>query len=180
MRGNTLFGSLGFGAVCALGSIPWLMVTTPLFGRPWALALYCLAAAVLYLVIIAPSAARSLAMGGLAGVLALVVGLLAPWPPEAILGAVLIVAVVRSGFLYRSRPARALLLEGSLAIGGLVTAYALAGSTLLGTALAIWSFFLVQSLFFLTGGVRERDANELQIDPFEQARRKALALMEEV
>ena len=179
MRGNSLLGALAFGAVAALGSIPWTMIAGPVFGRLWAVALYCLATVVLYVVTIAPTWPRGLAIGGLAGLLAAAFGILAPWPSEAIFGAVLVLAIARSGFLYRSRPARALLLECSLAGGGLLAAYTLARPTLLGAALAIWSFFLVQSLYCLTGGVRERLPEEPSIDPFEQARRRALALMEE-
>ena len=64
-------------------------------------------------------------------------------------------------------------------LGGLLFARALAGPTLLGAAFAVWAFFLVQGLFFLAGGVRERESPEPQIDPFERARKRALALMEE-
>ena len=92
----------------------------------------------------------------------------------------MILALSRSGFLYRSQPARALLLEGALSGGGLAFAYAMAGPGLLATALAIWGFFLAQSLFFLAGGVKQRDAEPAGTDPFEKARQRALALMDEV
>ncbi len=178
MRGNSLFGSLAFGLLAALGSIPWTMVCGPILGRLWALAIYSLAMVALYVVVIAPNWSRGVAIGGLAVGLAGVAGLLAPWPAEAIFGAALILAIARSGFLYRQAPARALALEGALAIGGLLFAYAVAGPTLLGAALAIWSFFLVQSLYFLVGGRRDRVSDEPAVDPFEKARQRALALMD--
>ncbi len=171
--------TLAFGLIAALGSIPWAMVLGPFFGQFWALAGYCLAAVVLYVVVIAPSWPRGVAAGATAGLAAIVVAVLATRPPEAILGAVLILAVARSGFLYRDRPARAVLLETALAFGGLLFARALAGPTVLSAGLGIWAFFLVQSLYHLTGGVREREPDEPLVDPFERARRRALALMEE-
>ena len=180
MRSNRLSGSLVFGAVAALGSIPWTMVTGPLFGRLWTLAGYCLAAVVLYVIAIAPSWSRGVAIGALAAVAAGVVAVLATWPSEAILGAALILAAARSGFLYRGAPARVLLLEAALIVGGLLAARVLAGPTLLSSGVAIWGFFLVQSLYFLVGGVRVREPDEPGIDPFERARKKAVALMEDL
>ncbi len=171
--------TLAFGLFAALGSIPWAMVLGPFFGQFRALAGYCLVAAVLYVAVIAPSWPRGLAAGAVAGLAAVAVAVLAARPSEVIFGAVLILAVARSGFLYRGKPARAVLLEAVLTSGGLLFARALAGSTVLSAGLAIWAFFLVQSLYSIAGGVRERESDEPQIDPFERARRRALALMEE-
>ncbi len=171
--------TLAFGGVAALGSIPWAMVFGSFFGHSWALAGYGLAAAASYAAVIAPSWPRGVAAGAAAGAAAGVTLVLATTPSEAILGAALILAVARSGFLYRGRPARTVVLEAALTCGGLLFARALAGPTVLSAGLAIWAFFLVQSLFFLAGGVREREADEPQIDRFERARKRALALMEE-
>ncbi len=171
--------TLAFGLVAALGSIPWAMVAGPFFGHPSALAGYCLTMAVLYAAVIASSWPRGVAVAGAAGLAAGSVAVLAATPSEAILGAALILAVARSGFLYRGRPARTVVLEAALTFGGLLFARVLAGPTLLSAGLAIWAFFLVQSLFFLAGGVREREPEEPRIDPFERARKRALALMEE-
>lgn len=171
--------TLAFGLVAALGSIPWAMVLGPFFGHSWALAGYCLAATALYVVIIAPSWPRGVAAGAVAGLTATAVAVLATRPSEAILGEALILAVARSGFLYRGKPARTVVLEAAVTLGGLLFARVLAGPTLLSAGLAIWAFFLIQSLFFLAGGVREREGDEPRIDPFERARKRALALMEE-
>ena len=178
--GRRLWTSLVFGAVAALASIPWTMVTGSHFGRAWALAGYCLAAVVLYVVAIAPSWSRGVVIGALAALAGGGVAVLASWPAEALLGAAVILSVTRSVFLYRGAPARALLLEGALTVGGLLFARALAGPTLLDAALSVWAFFLVQSLFFLAGGVREREGEGPAVDPFERARKRAIALMEEL
>lgn len=174
-----MFRTLAFGGVAALGSIPWAMVLGPFFGRSWALAGYCLLAVTLYLAVIARGWHRALVVGTAVSLCAGVVAVLATTPSEAVLGAVVILAVARSGFLYRGRPARTVVLEAAMTCGGLLFARLLAGPTLLSAGFAIWGFFLVQSLFFLAGGVSEREPEEPKIDPFERARRRALALMEE-
>ncbi len=171
--------TLAFGVVAALGSIPWTMVFGHFFGLSWATAGYCLAAMTLYVVTIAPGWPRGVATGAATGAAAAAVAVLATTPAEAILGAALILAIARSGFLYRGKPARTILLETAVTGGGLLFARFLAGPTLLSAGFAIWAFFLIQSLFFLAGGVREREVDEPRIDPFERARKRALALMEE-
>ncbi len=179
MRGHSLLGSLVFALVTALGSIPWMMTAGRLLGGPPALGIYCLVAMVLYVVCIAESWSRGVTIGALAGGLALLVGMLTPMPAGAVVGGGLILAIARSGFLYRGKPARVLVVEGLLVGGGLLFARAPAEGSLLATALAIWSFFLVQSLFFLIGGMRKRRSEEVAGDPFERARQQALALMDE-
>ncbi len=171
--------TLAFGLVAALGSIPWAMVSAPLFGQHWALAGYCLGLTALYVAVIAPTWPRGVTAGAITGLAAIAIAVLATRPAEAILGAALILAVARSGFLYRGKPARTAVLEAALIFGGLLFARTLTGPNLLSTGLAIWAFFLAQSLFFLAGGVREREPDEPRIDPFERARKRALALMEE-
>lgn len=179
MRGNTLIGSLAFAAVAAFAAVPWTLVMVPILWPASAVSVYALALAVLYPLWIAPTWRRGFVAATLAAGLAAVVGLVAPGLSEAVLGAALIVAVVRGGFLYRSSPARALVLEGGLLLTGLLFARALASSTSLGVGLGVWAFFLCQSLFFVAGGVRERTAEATAVDPFVGARRKALALLEE-
>ncbi len=174
-----MFKTLAFGALAALASIPWTMVLGPFVGQSWALAGFCLGAAALYAAVLTATWARGVAVAVLTGLAAAAVAILATAPSEAILGAAMILAVARGGFLYRGKPARTVVLEAALILGGLLFARALAGPTLLSAGLAVWAFFLVQSLFFLAGGVRERESDEPRIDPFERARKRALALMEE-
>ena len=179
MRRNTLSGGLAFALAAALAAVPWTMVMVPILWPVTAIAGYAAAVVALYPVWIAPSLSRGLKVGALAGLLAAVAGVLAPGLSEALLAMAAILAVARSGFLYRARPARGLVLEGGLLAVGLLFARALAGATSLGVGLGIWGFFLVQSLFFLAGGVDQRKAEEPGGDPFDQARRKALALIED-
>ena len=79
----------------------------------------------------------------------------------------------------RAEPARALVIEGGLLATGLALAHLLAGSGFLSLALAVWGFFLVQSLYFLMGGVGRRAEREEAIDPFERAHQQAVRLMDD-
>jgi hypothetical protein len=74
-------------------------------------------------------------------------------------------------------PRRAGAGELALLLGGLLFARFLAGPSLLSAALALWGFLLMQSFFFLVAGGRSQ-ATARDGDPFEQAHRRALALLE--
>jgi len=161
--------SLAFGAVAALAIVPFLLTFGPALGSAGALALSSVLSTSGYLAVVAPGHARGLRVG----FLALVMGMVLFWsasPSTTVLGSAAILAVMRSGFLYRSRPGRALLVEASLLF---------AGSSVSSVALAVWGFFLVESLFFLVGGTAARPEEEFAEDPFDRARREAVRLMEE-
>jgi hypothetical protein len=178
MRWNGFARSLLFAAVAA-GAFPvFALLANPILGRASVLSLYLLGIAVLYVVGLAPRRSRAVAAAGIASALGVGVLLLAPSLGTIAAGAALIVGVCRSGVLYRSRRARALLTETILLAGGLGLARFLAGPDTLQVAFAIWGFFLVQSFFFLLGGVAERAETPAGLDPFEVARARAVALME--
>jgi hypothetical protein len=105
------------------------------------------------------------------GVLALPLGV-----PGTAVAAAAIVAGIRSGLLYRARPLRAWAAEAGLGVGGLGLAQLLSGGSLVSISLAVWGYFLVQSVFFLIGGVTARRP-EGPIDPFDRARAQLLALL---
>jgi hypothetical protein len=66
-----------------------------------------------------------------------------------------------------------------LGAGDLAAAASLAGTSLLGWALAFWAWSLLQSLFFLVGGPRSAmQLGEPNEDAFERARRELEALLE--
>jgi hypothetical protein len=178
MRWNGFARSLLFAAVAA-GAFPvFALVANPVLGRATALSLYLLGIAVVYVAGIAPRRSRGVVAAGIGSALAAGVLLLAPSVGTIAVGAALIVGVGRSGVLYRSRRARALVAETLLLAGGLGLARFLAGPDTLQVAFAIWGFFLVQSFFFLLGGVAERAETPVGLDPFEVARARAHALME--
>ncbi|HXV60549.1 MAG TPA: hypothetical protein VEK15_07645 [Vicinamibacteria bacterium] len=171
--------SLGYGVVAALALTPFLLLIGPILGRGSAIALASVLAVSGYLTVVAPSRIQGLRVG----LLALAAGLLLlglAEPPSVLLGAGVLLSVFRSGFLFRSRPARALLVEGSLLGAGLVLARLLAsGGDALSLSFALWGFFLVQSLFYLVGGVSAAGSTQTAEDPFTRACREAARLMED-
>ncbi len=179
MRGNDFSRSLVFAAVVAAAWPAFALVAAPLVGSHTALSLYLVAAAALCVWGIPPDRARGVgaalataALGGLVLVLARDV-----W--EVAAGSALALGVARSALLYRSRAARAVLLESMLIGGGLVLARWLATPGPLGVALALWGFFAVQAGFFAVAGIRVRPSEPGRADGFEHARRRALALLDD-
>jgi hypothetical protein len=180
MRLGTFAGSLIVAAASALGAIPYLMVARPILGATTAWSTCCVAITVCYLISIAPNPARGIRIGLLAGVFGLGIVVFSPSFSVTALGCAVLLGVIRSGFVFRAEPARALLIEGGLLAGGLALANVLSGVGVLSIAMAVWGFFLVQSLFFLLGGVGRRAEREEGIDPFERAYKQAVGLMDDV
>jgi hypothetical protein len=122
--------------------------------------------------------ARALPLALIVAAAGSVIALLVRSTPELAIALAVLLALARSGILYRARPARALATEAILIGAGLLFARYLGGFTLVSTALALWGFLLVQSFFFLIGGVRVRSLVEGGADAFEEAHRRALALLD--
>jgi hypothetical protein len=179
MRLGTFAGSLVYAAISALVAIPYLMAARPILGSSIAWSSCCVAMVVGYLIAIAPSWARGIRIGLLAGVFGLGIVVLAPSTSVAVLACMVLLGLMRSGFLLRTKPARALVTETGLLAAGLAMAYVLAGWGVLSIALAIWGFFLVQSLYFLVGGIGQRAGRAEDVDPFEKAHKQAVRLMDD-
>lgn len=90
-----------------------------------------------------------------------------------------ILSWIRSGICFKGALGKTLAAELLVCLGGGVMVAALEPHTLTTWAVAIWMFFLVQSLYFVffarDSGV-ELEAES--VDPFEQARRRIEAIME--
>jgi hypothetical protein len=179
MRWNDFGRSLLFGAVAAAAFVPFAIVASPHLGWGGTLAAYAVASASAYLAGLGATRRQGLAAALLLGLLGTGVALAAPTSRDAVLGAALLLGLCRSGLLYRTRFARALLLEGILLCGGLGVAGHLLTSSTFSAVLAVWAFFLVQSVFFLVGGVETRREDAGDVDPFEAARARAIELIEQ-
>ena len=148
-----------------------------MYRRTFAIGSILLVAA--YIVVASPSLVRGLRYGALT--FGLGVGLYALAPGGVVLFAsAILLAVMRSGLLYRAKIGRAFAIEGILFLVATSVAQLLAGSTVLSYGLAVWAFFLVESAFFLFEGARSRAESGPPEDPFERARREATRLMEEL
>jgi hypothetical protein len=178
MRWNTFARSILFAALAAGFALPWLVLARPIFGGAWAIVSYLVFVVAAYLGGLAPERRRGIAVFVVAVFIGVGVALAASAPAELALGLGALLAVGRSGFLYRAPTARAVLIETVLVGGGLVFARFLAGHSPLSLGLALWGFFLVQSFFFLVGGIRVRGGGGHHPDPFQDAYGRALALLD--
>ncbi len=179
IRCNTFVRSALFAAAAAAGWLPWLVIVAPVAGAWVARATYFVVVTAVYVAGLSSQGRRRIRVALAVAVIGAVVALIAHTTAELVIGLAAIVGVARSGFFFRSAPARAIAIEATLLIGGLLFARFLAGSSLPAIALSIWGFFLVQSLFFLIVGVRAQPASGPRPDPFDEAHRRALALLDQ-
>lgn len=185
MRCNSFARSALFAALAAAGCLPWAAVASPIVG-PWnAQALYLVGITAFYLAGLSPASAggppplpRAMRTAVVAGLAAASLAVVARTTTELAIALAALLGIARSGFLYRAAPARAAATEIALLVGGLLFARFLAGSSPPSTSLALWGFLLVQSLFFLVAGTRPRSALAQHADPFDEAHRRAVALLE--
>lgn len=178
LRWNTFSRSLLFAVFAAGAALPWWMLARPFLGGARALAAYMIFVTAAYLAGLATERGRravTLAIALLAGG---TVSFFARSFTELALGLGVILAVGRSAFLYSMPPSRAVVIELAITGGGLLFARFLAGGSALALVLAPWGFFLVQSLYFLVGGVSRRTGSGAHPDPFQDAYGRALSILE--
>ena len=88
---------------------------------------------------------------------------------------------IRSGICFSATPLRAMAAETLTVGGGAGLAALLGPGTTLTWAISTWLFFLVQALyFFLVPSIAASTAARPAADPFEQAHREALRVLDEV
>jgi hypothetical protein len=177
-RWNSFGGSILFAAVAGAGLLVAITVLGPILGVSSVVSGYAVGAAILYAIGIASNRRDRAAAGALASVLGMLLLLLPIGAHATVAGAAAIVATCRSGLLYRSRPLRAILLESALLVAGLGLAQLAMGRGVASLALAAWGYFLVQSLFFLVGGVTSRPPSTEDADPFDRARSRLQELLD--
>lgn len=170
--------TLGFGLLAACVLPAGLALGAPLLGAGAVLRAIAAGLAVAYVAALGRGAARGRAATILAGVLAALLLLLPLGSVAVMVGAAALVAACRSGLLQRDLSLRALAGEALLAGAGLGLASLLAGGSALSLALAVWSYFLVQSVFFLRADAAAGRADPC-IDPFERARSRLLEVLGE-
>lgn len=178
MSRSAFLRSLLFAALAAAALWVGAPLLAPLCGARGAARFLLLAGVGAHVAIAAPSRGRGLLAAGSAALLGVALLALPLGIGATAVGGAAWLGVCRSGLLYRSRPARALLLELALLGSGLALAAFLADHSLASLALACWGFWLVQSAFFLVGGVAPRPEDSPQEDPFDRARSRILALLD--
>jgi hypothetical protein len=174
-----LLRTCGFGVLAALGVVVWQLALRWLVPPSSSFAMYALLCACAFPVAVAPSLRAAAAAVALSLPLALCAALVTPDAATAVLCAALVAALGRA-VLYRARPARALFVELALLGLGFVAARLLGGTGPFGLALGLWSYCLVQSLFFLLVTPEPRAGAAPPGDPFDAAHQRALGLLESV
>lgn len=175
-RWNGFAPALVFGAVAAAGLLVLEPLLAPWLGLRGSLRCFAVGVATLYLLGLGESWRRGFVASALAAALGTLLLAMPLGVASTAYGAAGLVALGRSGVLYRARPLRAFCLEALLLLGGTALAGFLAGTSLTSLALAVWGYFLVQSAFFLVGGVSIR-REPGPVDPFERAAAELQALL---
>ncbi len=178
MRWNEFGGSLRFAALAALGFPLARLLLDPILGPLLATKFILVATGALYPICIAPTLRRGFAGGALVAFLGSSLLLGGSRTSELALGLAVGIALARSVLLYRARMVRGVALELALTLGGLLLARWFASPGLLGGSLALWGYFLAQSVYFPLSGALPR-RREHAGDVFDQARARLKTLLRE-
>lgn len=168
--------TLAFGAVAALGVVAWQLLFMHLLGAAMSFSLYSALCCCAFPIAIAPSLRAALGAVGLAVPLAGAVLVLTPDATTTLVCCALVVALTRA-VMFRAQVARSVVVEVVLFVLALGAARLFGGGTPFGLGLGLWSYFLVQSSYFLCLRPHERQA-DIVADAFETAHDRALALLQ--
>lgn len=164
-------------AFCAgVATIPWLLASVQWLGFDAAALLYWAGALVLYPLFIAPSLRRGIAGSILSAVLVFAPLVTFPDLDAMVVLGPLLIGIVRSGILYPRPLSRALLFEAVCGLAALVLAALVYERDPWSTACAVWSFYLVQSVFPLTLS-NVKVPCPPPVDPFEAAKANAESVL---
>ena len=167
--------SAAFGVLAALGVIAWQVAFMAFFGAEATFQVYAVLCACAFPLAIAPSLRAAVGSLAITVPLGFCVLLLAPDAVSTVLAAAFTIGVARV-VMFRAVTGRSLLLELVLLVASLAVASALGGGRPLSLALGVWSFFLVQSAYFLCQ--RSAQRAETAADAFDVAHRRAISLLE--
>lgn len=179
MRWGTFSQSVLFGAVAAAAFAPFALIFSPWFGVQWALVGFAAGVIPFYLTGLGNTRRRGFAAALFASALIAAIAIFDAAPREALVGVALALGLARSGLAHPGAFVRSVLVESLLLVVGLSVAATLIGGSTLSVVLAIWAFFLVQSVFFLVSRTNSMAECEL-VDPFDEARDRAIAILDDV
>lgn len=178
MRWNGFFRSIAFAAVAALAYLPTLSVFDPWLGYRESLIAFIVLTSSVYAMGLVPERRRGFAAAALIAAIVAGAALATRAPHTVALVALVSIGVVRSGWLRPTTFGRAAWIELGILFGSALLGSFLVGHGALGGAFAVWGVGLVQSTYFLLAATSLRSVPHQ--DPFEAARRRAIALLEEV
>ena len=171
-------GTLGFGLAAGIGFPGFALLAAPFLGAPTALNLWLALGAISYSALLGRNWRERITGAFLAAVFVVPAALLAHGTASLAMGAALAIAIVRTHQLGTGRLARMIALEGMLAVLGFAFVTALSGPGWVAASLAIWGWFLVQSLYFLVGGLVAQGA-DADVDRFDLAAREVARILED-
>ena len=180
MTVNGLMRSLFFGAAAAIALVFVLHIAAPFLGSTKVFEFYLAGSAIAYAALLGSTPQRSIRNAAAAFAGSMLVVMVSGGMAGLAIGLTCVLAMVRSGLEYSTKPIRAIAIETTL--GGLALGFAawVAWPGWLGAAAGLWAFALVQSLYFLVP-VRLRDTSKTDLgDPFDHARERLLMLLEEL
>ena len=177
-RRHPMRGTILFGLACALMFGPSVYIWS--FGLPWRL--------IFGLTIWSYLAAYALLLCRWSGaparqsILPLLVGLTAVFwadhPAGLLMVSAAVLAWIRSGLCFQGRVLSRIATEVLVTGGGIALGAFFAPNGILTWSLGIWSFFLIQSFYFIVFQETGRAVvSEAPADPFERARRGAEAIL---
>lgn len=161
-----------FAALAALVAVAGVVFAGPLVGAGPAIAGFFGALSLAWIFGAAPKASAGFLALLVAGPIVAFALLVWPAPTPMAVGVTALIGVARGVFLRRGPAARTVVVEGVVAVGSLGLASAFVPGGLTGLGLAVWSYFLVQSLPMLIAATRE-PAPSLEPDAFAAAMSRA-------
>lgn len=179
MSVNGLTSSLCFGAAAAIAFVFAQHLAAPLVGSASVHAFYWTGCTIAYAALLGSTPRRAIRNAAAAFVGSMLVLMISSGMGGLAIGLTMVLALVRSGLEYATKPARGFVVETLLGGLGLGFASWVASPGWLGDAAGFWAFALVQSLYFLVPGRGRRRADAGIGDPFERARERLLGLLEE-
>ena len=180
MRVNGLTSSLCFGAAAAIAFVFAQHLAAPLVGSANVLVFYLAGCTIVYAALLGSTPRRAVRNAAAAFMGAMLVVMVSSGMGGLAIGLTSVLAVVRSGLEYSTKPTRGLAIETLLGGLGLGFAAWVASPGWLGDAAGLWAFTLVQSLYFLVPARGRKEAERGIGDPFERARERLLGLLEEL
>lgn len=180
MTVNGLIRSLYFGAAAAIALVFAQHLAAPFLGSTKVFEFYLAGSTIAYAALLGSTPQRSIRNAAAAFAGSMLVVMVSGGMAGLAIGLTCVLAMVRSGLEYSTKPIRAIAIETTL--GGLALGFAawVAWPGWLGAAAGLWAFALVQSLYFLVP-VRLRDRSKTDRgDPFDRARERLLVLLEEL
>jgi hypothetical protein len=178
MRWDGFSRSVAFGAAAAAAYVPFALAIGPALGRQGALFAFLALLIPFYLTGIGLTRRRGVAAAVLATGIIVATTVSYATVREGLVVVALALGLARSGLAQPGTFVRSVVLETLLFVGGLSVASVLVGSSTLSVAIALWGFFLVQSVFFLVAGPRS-SSSQGSIDPFDEAHDRATAILDD-